>query len=300
MISKSELLRYVSSGATWPTGEQRRFDHHDCPAGVDTRQRLYILKKTNDLWLGYCHNCGETGVLGTYGHPVPDDIEGLAQRLADALQCEVEELPGPSIDIDNCLNIPSDLSTIFTGWAQSRMLDHYTTSHMLCSEPYGWRYSPLTDQIYTPIKTAATKTLVGWQARNAPGVMPKCKTHYLKGYEGHPLIYPHHTGAPWVIVEDPLSAVRMHYRGFNAMALLGTNLNEYALKILLVCLLDGVGPDKTPIYVWLDDDTAGQKAAVKVMARISSLLNTTHKLVMVKELEPSKNKFLDEAVKRWT
>ena len=37
-------------------------NHDDCPAGVDTRRRLYITRKDNGVILGYCHNCGSSGV----------------------------------------------------------------------------------------------------------------------------------------------------------------------------------------------------------------------------------------------
>ena len=38
-------------------GESKRMNHADCPAGVDTRRRLYVTRKA-DVLLGYCHNCG--------------------------------------------------------------------------------------------------------------------------------------------------------------------------------------------------------------------------------------------------
>ena len=39
-----------------------RYNHEDCPAGTDTRRRLYVTRKADapHLVLAYCHNCGES------------------------------------------------------------------------------------------------------------------------------------------------------------------------------------------------------------------------------------------------
>jgi hypothetical protein len=38
-----------------------RANHYGCPAGIDTRQRLYVTRKQapKDLLVAYCHNCGD-------------------------------------------------------------------------------------------------------------------------------------------------------------------------------------------------------------------------------------------------
>ena len=43
-------------------GQQKNFNHIDCPAGTDTRGRLYVKRVSGGI-LGYCHNCQEAGFV---------------------------------------------------------------------------------------------------------------------------------------------------------------------------------------------------------------------------------------------
>ena len=47
-------------------GETVRYNHTDCPAGEDTRRRLYLTRPHADpTWvLGYCHNCQDSARSG--------------------------------------------------------------------------------------------------------------------------------------------------------------------------------------------------------------------------------------------
>ena len=43
-------------------GEEKKFNHPDCKAGVDVKHRLYI-KRVVGGRLAYCHHCNEHGFV---------------------------------------------------------------------------------------------------------------------------------------------------------------------------------------------------------------------------------------------
>ena len=61
MLDFSEYYTYFDP---LPAGETVSVNHIDCPAGTDTKGRLYLTRPagTPNIVLGYCHNCGESGV----------------------------------------------------------------------------------------------------------------------------------------------------------------------------------------------------------------------------------------------
>ena len=60
-----DLLEYHHITSTLARGATKRINHTDCPAGQDTRRRLYItrLAGSGNLVVAYCHNCCDKGVL---------------------------------------------------------------------------------------------------------------------------------------------------------------------------------------------------------------------------------------------
>ena len=42
-------------------GEQVHVNHEGCPAGVDTKRRLYVKRETNGKVIAYCHHCNGAG-----------------------------------------------------------------------------------------------------------------------------------------------------------------------------------------------------------------------------------------------
>jgi hypothetical protein len=169
--------------------------------------------------------------------------------------------------------LPADISRSPAGWdtwAHERLWRHYTTASAVIEPPYSWVFSPSLNQIITPIigVDGATK---GYQARCAPGRKPKAITTFFEGHKGEPLFYKGASTEPLVIVEDPLSALRLHQdRQINAFALLGTHLSDVALTNLVrVVNWYGLGN----VRVWMDADEAGKKAAGLIFERVRRLYN---------------------------
>jgi len=77
-VSSSPLLESdVFAKYCLPTnpGNQFHFNHADCPAGVDLKQRLYI-KHTEDgkMWVAWCHHCGRKRAKPITGLSVPSPM----------------------------------------------------------------------------------------------------------------------------------------------------------------------------------------------------------------------------------
>ncbi len=53
----------AGSGNLWQAGLQVRVNHLDCPAGPDSKRRLYVKRPTDNInmQIAYCHNCGCSG-----------------------------------------------------------------------------------------------------------------------------------------------------------------------------------------------------------------------------------------------
>lgn len=272
MIPRSDLLDLPITEIK--VGEQGRFNHTNCTAGMDTRGRLYVLHKDNNLWLAYCHNCGETGVLKS-GVLMPD-MRDIVHQLKDTIY--KRDLVADRVVIEQTtavVQMPDDANSGATWdeWAVSRMWQHHTTREIALGMPYAWSFSPSRNQIITPI-TNRFDCWIGYQARNAPGMTPKSITIYAEGQKGQPLFYNY--ARPdgrriLVIVEDPLSAMRIHNEcSVYSCALLGTHLSDVAIQELLR-LVDEHEIER--ILIWMDADSAGSSARLKIYKQLVNLFN---------------------------
>jgi hypothetical protein len=102
------------------------------------------------------------------------------------------------------------------------------------------------------------------------------KSHYMKSSDMF-------LGGTLVIVEDLLSAYKLHYAGYSALCLLGTKLDK---GILPEILLD----NHRRVVLWLDDDVAGHEGAVKIYKEISPIFKTITSINMLQPKEISLDK----------
>ena len=256
-------------------GEQRKFDHVECPAGVDHKGRLYILRKEARLWLAYCHNCGEGGAVstnkrGSIWETPTNVLKSLEKHYAEAPLVE-----DAMTLVSKRAKLPADCTYIteaWDAWAHERLWSAFTTASIVSQPPYEWAFSPSLNQLITPIMGVdGGVVLQGYQARCSPNRKPKCITTYFEGFKGAPLFYKGKAGAPLFIVEDPLSALRIHnVRSNNVMALLGTHMGDVAMAVLLrVINWYGIGQ----VVIWMDNDDAGKKASHQVFNRVRQTFN---------------------------
>lgn len=114
------------------------------------------------------------------------------------------------------------------------------------------RYSDTLERVVVPIRRNGN-IVPGWQGRALPGVRPK---YMMPKKLKQPVFFMKldWTVPQLVLVEDILSAYRLHKAGINAAAILGTSLTWTDLDQFEGMQLIG----------WFDNDKAGDKAFVKL------------------------------------
>jgi|688.fasta_scaffold79252_3 hypothetical protein len=224
-------------------GMQGKYDHADCPNGVDNRQRLYI-KNVDGAYLWHCHNCGDSGY-----YRQKETVSRIKSATKTALGLRTalptyEELTTES-DYDK-FRIEGQL------WLGQYGFDKSMCRHFFIKET--------EDGIVLPVMNH--KELVGYQVRRynkTPKYLTYSKQHfsYIDNYEDA-------FTKPLVIVEDLLSSYKLRYAGYPTLCLLGTKLDPSAHTIVQRFR-------KLRVILWLDDDTAGQVAAKKLFTELSPI-----------------------------
>lgn len=284
-------------------GESRNFDHNQCPAGADHRGRLSVLRKANNLWLVYCYNCGDGNALrvaGSGGEANTEWTKNVLDMLTEHLRPDTPIIEDVMVNTTKYGSLPEDV--VVNGekwdvWAHERLWASHTNVGMVTAPPYNWCFSPSRNQIIMPIY-GPDREEWGYQARQAPGIKPKCITTYYQGHNGKPLYYK--GVGPWLfIVEDPISAMRInHCCEHHSVALLGTHLNETAL-VDIIKAVNWYGISN--IAVWFDDDAAGKEASHKAYYRLAKMFYPPHcKVRTYTYLEPKQIVDLKGHVEEWT
>jgi DNA primase len=250
-------------------GIQVNVNHADCPAGPDTKRRLYI-KNTGTRVLAYCHHCN--------GHKVVA-VPGRSYRDYDAIETEFladtpPELPKVVLPEDCCYDT-RQWPTEAWGWLfQHHVTEHTTLAHSIC-------YSPSWGRVIVPVFNGGE--LLFWQGRNV-GLVKGPKYVSFKGakkpvFASHGLGHGHPQQV--VVVEDMLSAIRIaqDVEDVTALALLGTSLHDEHIEFLqkMDC----------PVLLWLDYDDAGQKAEGDIYNRLQTVLtHPVYRAVRSAQQEP--------------
>ncbi len=233
-----------------PEGGCKKFVH-DCGVG-----KSLSLTRDNGKVLYNCFRCGLSGRIQDVRHAPPEPPPVRA----------VPDFAGAQRD-------PSKWAV----WAQAWRLQYSLTIDMV--EHFHIRHCPVLDRILLPWYSGGS--LVGFQARGAPGSLIKYTTHRLLPYVSLPTYQYMTIRRGVVLTEDITSAIRVGIAGYTGVALMGTSLPREALSHLLQSAYVGKA------LVWLDPDTAGRKATAKVSAKLRDWgLLHTDSLAHVVECEP--------------
>lgn len=247
-MNRIDPEQLLMAGARLGVQDQTSVNHVDCPAGVDTKRRLYV-KRTNDgLYIGYCHHCGQKGATKASGQWVDYSVD-LSAVAPKKLELSRYGTMNP-----NATEWPAaPLAWLF----QARM----TYVRM---QEHGIRYDEQLDRVALPIFDSEHR-LLAMQLRSFDDNQPK----YLNVYR-EDAVKPVHcwlTNFPdddrIYIVEDILSAIRIS-KFVNVGALLGTHLSDWAKNYLA---------EFYPyVAVWLDPDDAGIKACSKIARDLTPII----------------------------
>ncbi len=251
-----------------------RYNHEDCPAGVDTRRRLYITRKDDGVIVGYCHNCGGSGVA------LRGRTTYRRESTATAVTVQVQEIAMPAnLEFD-----PISWPTKAQEWVNKAGIPLTTVRE------YALAWDLDASRVVIP-KYNLDNELVMYQSRNV-GLCegPKYITERLEGADIHTPMGistpPHLEGGVVVLVEDMMSAIKITLTGWDAIPLFSSNVK-------IDKLLTNVDKYGT-IIVWLDNDGTEVKRHRDSMAR--QLRSIGKRVEVVKSLSDPKHYELDDIV----
>lgn len=257
MLPKHTLPDHCSTYANMPVGEQIHVNHVDCPAGTDTKRRLYIRRADASMWLLHCHHCGDSGVFRS---------KEPRSMLATASPSTSKSYSGP-IDFTEWYSFCRDLGLQKTPTAtQSVWLNHIDGE--VLEDHYGVMYDHIKHDIYLPVffdNAERGGMIAGYQVRHF-GTGAKYTTHMFTddsfGY------YSVCSGSPLIVCEDIVSMLWCIKHAFSAVCLLGTkepvwDRFQEAVK--------EARPSK--VLLWLDDDPAGHSGVLKLTKAMPLVLS---------------------------
>lgn len=278
MIDYTLLQQLINTSPTIPVGESLRFDHAGCPAGEDTRARLYVKRTSDNFWVAYCHNCGSPGWYKQHPHFTAafNSSDVLVDQLKRLL--EKDELPPITEHDEGTSELSLPLGELVSvAHCDEWMVQRFRAAGFTNSQIdllIMWYMDKDRNTLVTPLWYAGK--VVGKQERMPPGFKPKTLTSYVTNAPkvGYDAMQDRSLSIPTralVITEDPLSALCAHHACFDASgyALLGTHLSDVKRNHILELVNQR---SITRLLVWLDPDEAGRKGTWDVVNALKGVL----------------------------
>lgn len=246
-------------------GNTVRTNHSECPAGTDTRRRLYLTRppSTPDVVLAYCHNCQEHGVLRD-GSSVFRDFDAKPTKVEKSVPFN----PPPSLV--NCTEgaWPHDAVT----WRV-----HKSLSMEDCCK-IGIKYDPDTHRVYLPMwdrvaasgRVLSNSRLLGYQLRDISGTNCKYLTA-LRDKEVKPYTTIGEGKGVTYLVEDLASGLVLNRALLpkEGMIIDHRVVVNYGVKCTPEVLSENVDTDYA--VVWLDNDGDHISDQARIISRTWSL-----------------------------
>jgi hypothetical protein len=255
-FGKDARVELEANGVDWtslPVGNEEKYNHATCPAGVDRKRRLYVINK-GGAYLYKCFNCGGSGHFRNSEHWSP-----ITTRPPDTLEGGFDKM------FRSTKHLPEEA----TLW-----LLHYEIDPDEFPAVFGASGGHLQIAVYNG------DALRGFQRRYFNGtvkystrVRPYTYYHYLIGKEHPDVVF---------VVEDLLSSYKIWSLGYSVVALLGTSLKGAWPAELT---------NPKQVVVWLDNDTAGHVGAAKFIKEMTALF--PHKLNAVFDRQPKEVPYVE-------
>lgn len=245
--------KHVKSLAPTQTG---RCNHEGCPAGEDTRQRMYFTRKTipENLVVWYCHNCTEGGAFKTVGKGrlAPCPMPGLPAMSTEQTTQYISDVMARSVDINTK---PKQMTRQQREWLYPFKEVSYPNGRIL--------FDPMDHSLVFPISTVSQEnrgalylTPDAMQKRYHRDHGPKCiTTKANEDVRVRSEMWPVTGGSaidagiePVVVVEDALSGIRLNMdTGMRSYVLYGAHMDITEMVEYKNIFEQGV-------IVWLDND----------------------------------------------
>jgi 5S rRNA maturation endonuclease (ribonuclease M5) len=250
-LSRDEMQNVLKDIDVLKSREQVNINHEECSAGTDTKKRLYVKRVEdgrNNTYLFYCHHCGNRGSLKYDGLR---RIEEVAKETTATVKSSAVEL---LTELDRLRH-----GTFSTGtwsldakfwWHKYNLDKHDAIRHCV-------QYNAVDDRLWLKVADGL------WQGRGFGDAAKKMK-YYTVGDITASKVFVKNKLSTVMLVEDVVSAYKCAKAGINVLPLLGTTLRPHHLS--LVKKYDRV-------IIYMDNDTAGQKAAVNIYKELSPYTN---------------------------
>ena len=266
-------------------GETRRFDHTDCPAGVDTRQRLYITRPLSDsnMVIAYCHNCQDSGRW----------TDGKFESYRD-----VHNNNRAPVTVSQAVQPPANMVIDMNNWTVDAM--RWALGNKLCQsdlDTYRIALDSNTNRVYLPNygvvtpSTGVVNNFQGYQLRNVEKNRgPKYITAQVEDTMGVTEIRCYDGGNHKlaIIVEDLVSGIHLANALHGKAVLIQVN---YGVKVNLEAIAQLA--DIPKILVWLDNDSPHVMEQARTIARTAGLIHAAD-IHLELALSDPKNCRLDE------
>jgi len=255
-LRTDEMKRYVDAHISFMRDNQIHVNHEDCPAGVDTKARLYI-KRAPDGVMFYCHHCGSKGYYR------------LKDRLYRASEIVTIEDASKEPDYGMLLDELCMLKYV-------RPMSEWSPAARLWWSSYGFTNADASELC---VQFCAERLWLKagdklYQGRSFVG-----SSKYLTlGNKNQVCRLRHNLELTFTIVEDLLSMYKVYKAGGNVICLLGTSMSDFVKSY--------VAEQATKVVLWLDDDTAGWNATTSIYTQLYGLVRDVR---TIKDRQPKEH-----------
>ena len=234
--AKAELENNGVDTSALVLDKEYKYNHVTCPAGEDTRNRLYVINKGGAV-LYKCFNCGGSGHFRDRENWSPISSEQIDTMAADSFASNFNTRGDSNFTEESLL------------WLLGYEID-----------PDEFKSFFRQEKLSLNIAVMNGNECRGFQRRYFIGNI-KYHTRIARDTYCHYLIGKEHPEVVFV-VEDLLSSYKIWSLGYSVVALLGTTLKGHWPSEL---------NNPKNVVVWLDNDTAGHAGAAKFVREMTLL-----------------------------
>lgn len=258
---------------TWRGNKETvRMNHDDCPAGQDTRQRLYITRTIDNTFLAYCHNCGgkawRRAATTKHIYAEPEEFASGEPVITGNKLDKMRHALGSAFRLSSF--ITKEYIDMYVPGTNRAMDKLYVNSIELKHvEAQGWVLG--TDfQGNECLAFPCDETGYKWQVWRFDYKDPDSKRVVSVGGAPEPYIYNPNDSPLLVIVEDRLSGIKIAQAGFSSLCLHGLRGLDSADYHALTMMYD-------TFVVWLDNDVLPAKeAATNIHSTLKMFSDAVH------------------------
>lgn len=213
-------------------GEQIHVNHEDCPAGTDTKRRLYVKRCEDGAVIAHCQHCSRSGTsrdtrsrvaIGSSLGSVRDYLENRAGPGETKLTGSTRSVEVPVQKVQASGSAAHDPSK----WPIEAQ--HWLRQYGIEPDKSGWYYEPRLGRLcYTLRDTEGNGVL-----KNCRGIERKAPKYLTyKTDHGHPRQYMGLHSPVLVVTEDIISAQRCNLIGYAAFPLCTVTVKDKDLVYL--------------------------------------------------------------------